>query len=144
MVGNAEINWIFLVAGADAEFATVIHQLPPSTPSSSSSLITEQTRRWIVLWRAFRHCRGWTIPTRFLLEIVMRNANHSNKLVWNKPSNGVIVETSPIMGAESWPTLSASTKGYAKLPTESSSKTIADESLSNSQVWFKCIPLFSA
>ncbi|KHN12624.1 La-related protein 1B [Glycine soja] len=55
------------------------------------------------------------------------NADRSKKLVWNKPSNGVVVETGPVMGAaESWPTLLASTKGSAKLPPESSSNTVID------------------
>ena len=67
------------------------------------------------------------------------NAARPKKLAWNKPSNapsnGGVVEVSPVMGAFSWPALSESTKASPKSSADSTSKTLSDSSLSTSQVW---------
>jgi len=145
---NLPSPWAQVVRGADPESAAAIHQSPPSTSSSSSSLIADQVPSSDpspkVIPASPRVDNSNTVSAADSSEGAEDNADHSKKPVWNKPSNGVVVETGPVMGAESWPALSASTKGSAKLPAESSSKTISDGSLSNSQVWFKYIPLFSA
>ncbi|MED6200465.1 hypothetical protein PIB30_085396 [Stylosanthes scabra] len=51
----------------------------------------------------------------------------------NKPSNAVVSEAGPVMGG-SWPALSDSTKGAAKLAAESSSNTALDTLLSTYHV----------
>ncbi|KAK7283744.1 hypothetical protein RIF29_13490 [Crotalaria pallida] len=62
------------------------------------------------------------------------NVVRSKKPVWNKPSlNGVVTEAGPVMGAESWPALSESTKvsGKSQQPdTSSKTAAAADGSLS--------------
>ncbi|KAK7855970.1 la-related protein 1c [Quercus suber] len=65
------------------------------------------------------------------------NAARPKKLAWKKPSNapsnGGVVEVSPVMGAFSWPALSESTKASPKSSADSTSKTLSDSSLSSSQ-----------
>ncbi|WVY89028.1 hypothetical protein V8G54_037903 (chloroplast) [Vigna mungo] len=139
---NFPSPWAQVVRGGEPESTSVIHQSPPSTSSSSSSLITDQalssdcSPKVISLSPPMDNSN--TVGVADSSDVAEDNADRSKKPVWNKPSNGV-VETGPVMGAESWPSLSASTKGSAKLPAESSSKTVADGSLSTSQVWFKYI-----
>ncbi|BAT82871.1 hypothetical protein LR48_Vigan07g276600 [Vigna angularis] len=134
---NLPSPWAQVVRGGESESGPGIHQSPPSTSSSTSSLITDQALS--------SDCSPKVIPPSPAMDNsntvgvadssddAEDNADRSKKPVWNKPSNGVVVETGPVMGAESWPSLSASTKGSAKLPAESSSKTVADGSLSTSQ-----------
>ena len=49
------------------------------------------------------------------------------KPAWNKPEANGVAEVGPVMGAHSWPDLSESTKPTAKLTSDSSVKTAADE-----------------
>lgn len=59
------------------------------------------------------------------------NAGGTKKVVWKKPLNGAgTADTSPVMGAESWPALSESTRPVPKLSSESFSKPVIDASIS--------------
>ncbi|TKY57611.1 La-related protein 1C [Spatholobus suberectus] len=135
---NLPSPWAQVVRGGEPESAAGIHQSPPpsSSSSSSSSLAADQAPS--------SECSPKVIPASPPVDNYNTvgavdssdgsegNADRSKKPVWNKPSNG-IVESGPVMGAESWPALSESTKASAKLPAESSSKTVAEGSLSTSQ-----------
>ncbi|KAG4931804.1 hypothetical protein AAZX31_17G246300 [Glycine max] len=115
---NLPSPWVQLVHGGEPQPGSGIHQSPPSSSSSSSSLVADQ---------APEVDNSNTVGDVDSSDGAEGNADRSKKLVWNKPSNGVVVETGPVMGAaESWPTLLASTKGSAKLPPESSSNTVID------------------
>lgn len=127
---NLPSPWSQVVRGGEPEPTAGIHQSSPS--SSSSSLATDQAPSTEVI--------GSHLPPGDNSNAVgvvdssdgsEGNADRSKKPVWNKPSNGV-VETGAVMGAESWPALSASPKRSAKLP-ESSTKTVHGVSLSTSQ-----------
>ncbi|RDY14602.1 La-related protein 1C, partial [Mucuna pruriens] len=133
---NLPSPWAQVVRGSELESAASIHQSPPS----SSSLAADQAPP--------SECFPKVASALTLVESSNTvgvvtvvdssdgpegNVDCSKKPVWNKPSNGVVVETGPVMGAESWPALSESTKASAKLPAESASKTVADGSLSTSQ-----------
>ncbi|KAK9271245.1 hypothetical protein L1049_026835 [Liquidambar formosana] len=59
------------------------------------------------------------------------NAARPKKPAWNKPSNGVVEV--PVMGADSWPALSETTRASPKSLPDSSSKPISDGSVSVSQ-----------
>ena len=134
--------WAQVVRGGETESPTSIHQsLPSSTSSSSSSLTTgmvDQTPSC-----DYSSTTDSTPPppvnSSTIASIVDSsdgsdcNAGRSTKPAWNKPSNG-IVETGPVMGADSWPALSEATKFSGKLPAESSPKiAAADGSPSTSQ-----------
>ncbi|KAK7376689.1 hypothetical protein VNO80_02103 [Phaseolus coccineus] len=134
---NLPSPWAQVVRGGDPESPPAIHQSPPSTSSSSSSLINEHPpssdNSPKVIPASPPLDNSNTVGVADSSDAAEDNADLSKKPVWNKPSNGVVVETGPVMGAESWPALSASTKASVKLPAESPSKTVADGSLSTSQ-----------
>ncbi|KAH1095756.1 hypothetical protein GLYMA_14G221100v4 [Glycine max] len=134
---NLPSPWAQVVRGGEPESAGGIHQSPPSSSSSSSSsLVADQAPSSEVIPVSSPVDNSNTVGDVDSSDGAEGNADCSKKPVWNKPSNGVVVvETGPVMGAaESWPTLLASTKGSAKLPAESSSKTVTDDgSLSTSQ-----------
>ncbi|WVY89031.1 hypothetical protein V8G54_037900 (chloroplast) [Vigna mungo] len=141
---NLPSPWAQVVRGGESESVSAINQSPPSTSSSTSSLITDQALSSdcspkVIPPSSPAMDNSNTVGVADSSDDAEDNADRSKKPVWNKPSNGVVVVTGPVMGAESWPSLSASTKGSVKLPAESSSKTVADGSLSTSQVWFKYI-----
>ncbi|KAL5144364.1 La-related protein 1C [Glycine soja] len=92
--------WAQVVRGADAE---PNDQSPPSS-SSSSSLDSINSN-------------GPAVQTS---DIVVKPA-------WKKPEANGVAEVGPVMGAHSWPDLSESTKPTAKLTSDSSVKTAADE-----------------
>ncbi|MCI57942.1 NAD(P)H-quinone oxidoreductase chain, partial [Trifolium medium] len=57
------------------------------------------------------------------------NAGNPKKPAWKNASNGVVAEVTPVMGAVSWPALSAKTS--AKFTSDSSSAvTVAEGSIS--------------
>ncbi|QCD98738.1 lupus La protein [Vigna unguiculata] len=134
---NLPSPWAQVVRGGEPESVPGIYQSPPSTSSSSSSLIADQVFSSDsppkIIPASPPMDNSNTVAVADSFDVAEDNADRSKKPVWNKPSNGVVLETGPVMGAESWPALSASTKGSAKLPAESSSKTVADGSLSTSQ-----------
>jgi len=140
---NLPSPWAQVVRGGEPESGPGIHPSPPSTSSSSSSLITDQTPSSdspkLIPSSPPPMDNSNTVAVADSSDGAEDNADRSKKPVWNRPSNGVVLETGPVMGAESWPALSASTKGSAKLQPESSSKIVADGSLSTSQVLFKYI-----
>jgi len=92
--------WAQVVRGADAE---PNDQSPPSS-SSSSSLDSINSN-------------GPAVQTS---DIAVKPA-------WKKPEANGVAEVGPVMGAHSWPDLSESTKPTAKLTSDSSVKTAADE-----------------
>ncbi|WJX15620.1 hypothetical protein P8452_05741 [Trifolium repens] len=112
--------WAQVVRGGETESPTGVHQsLPSSSSSSSSSSLTTGTADQAP--SCDDSPKAVSIPPppvddpNTVSSVVDNsdgsdgNAGRSKKPAWNKPSNGV-VETSPVMGAESWPALSESTK----------------------------------
>ncbi|XP_022879756.1 la-related protein 1C-like isoform X2 [Olea europaea var. sylvestris] len=58
-------------------------------------------------------------------------SNATKKPAWNKPSNGATAEISAVMGAESWPALSESTRASTKKSSSSDSlKALSDGTVS--------------
>ncbi|XP_061366010.1 la-related protein 1C-like [Gastrolobium bilobum] len=141
---NFPSPWAQVVRGGEPESTTTgINQSPPSSSSSSSSSLTagaaDQAPSSDSSPKAVpaspppvdNNCN--TVADLDSSDASDGNAGRSKKPAWNKPSNGVVVEAGPVMGADSWPALSESTKASGKLPAESSSKTAVDGSLSTSQ-----------
>ncbi|XP_020206485.1 la-related protein 1C [Cajanus cajan] len=131
---NLSSPWAQVVCGGEPESVADINQSPPS-PSSSSSLVADQlplsecSPKVLLSSSPVHNCN--TVGAADCSESCEGNVDRFKKPIWKKPSNGV--ECGPVMGAESWPALSVSTKGSAKLSAESSSKTVVDGSLSTSQ-----------
>ncbi|XP_058725402.1 la-related protein 1C-like [Vicia villosa] len=147
--------WAQVVRGGEVESPTGIHQSLPSSSSSSSSSLTTATGAADQVPLSDHSSKEISTPQP-LKEVAAPeltvaensgktvdtgegsdgNAGRSKKPAWNKPSNGVVMETGPVMGAESWPALSESTKVSAKSIAESASKVavaVADGSTSTSQ-----------
>ncbi|GAV87141.1 La domain-containing protein [Cephalotus follicularis] len=139
---NLPSPWAQVVRGDSSESITAAHLSPsssPPPPSSSSPMtcVPEQA--------PFTDCSPTKAaapdnPLAAAAEPPDGNAAKPMKPAWKKPSNGV-VETSPtVMGADSWPALSAaSTKPSPKSSSstssaDSASKTVADGSVPSSQV----------
>lgn len=94
--------WAQVVRGADAE---PNDQSPPSSSSSSFSSLDSI------------NSNGPAVQT----------SDTTVKPAWKKPESNGVSEVGPVMGAHSWPDLSESTKPTAKLTSDSSVKTAADE-----------------
>ncbi|OIW07919.1 hypothetical protein TanjilG_20020 [Lupinus angustifolius] len=127
--------WAQVVRGSDAVSSTPIPQSTPmsSSPSSSSALAPDQAMSSDSVENSNSNTVvGGSSPLSGAND---GNGGRSKKPVWNKLSNGVVLEAGPVMGAESWPALSESTKVSGKLQPESLSSKIASEgsSLSSSQ-----------
>ncbi|KHN45947.1 La-related protein 1B [Glycine soja] len=99
---NLPSPWAQVVRGADAE---PNHQSPPSSSSSSFSSLDSI------------NSNGPAVQT----------SDTTVKPAWKKPESNGVSEVGPVMGAHSWPDLSESTKPTAKLTSDSSVKTAADE-----------------
>ncbi|MED6180789.1 hypothetical protein PIB30_013682 [Stylosanthes scabra] len=145
---NLPSPWAQVVRGADPESTAGTPQSPPPPPSSASSSssslaasvasVPEQlpssdssSPKAVAASPPVDNSSVVTAPPDSS-DGGDGNAGRSKKPAWNKPSNGVVSEAGPVMGG-SWPALSESTKGAAKLAAESSSKTALDASLSTSQ-----------
>ncbi|CAL5205784.1 unnamed protein product [Lathyrus oleraceus] len=143
--------WAQVVRGGEVESPTGIHQsLPSSSSSSSSSLTTGASDQAPSSDHSSKEIstpqqsKEVSAPQPPVVENSVKtvdtsdgsdgNAGRSKKPAWNKPSNGVVIETGPVMGAESWPALSESAKISAKSIAESASKVASAEgSTSTSQ-----------
>ncbi|CAL0303500.1 unnamed protein product [Lupinus luteus] len=127
--------WAQVVRGSDAESSTPVTQSPPtsSPPSSSSALAPDQA----MSSDSVENSNSNTVAggSSAFSDANDGNGGRSKKPAWKKPVNDVVLEAGPVMGAESWPALSESTKVSGKLqPESSSSKTAAEgSSLSSSQ-----------
>uniref|UniRef100_A0A2P2M9N8 Uncharacterized protein MANES_18G010500 n=2 Tax=Rhizophora mucronata TaxID=61149 RepID=A0A2P2M9N8_RHIMU len=134
---NLPSPWVQVVRGEPESVPTVNHSLSSSPSSPSSGTVAPEQF-------SFTDCslgKPASLPPLSADNSVATessdgnnaNAGRPKKAAWNKPSNGV-AELSPVMGAVSWPALSESTKPSPKSsPAESSSKTVSDGSIPNSQ-----------
>ncbi|CAL0328689.1 unnamed protein product [Lupinus luteus] len=131
--------WAQVVRGGDTESTSAVKKspsLPPPTlsPSSSSSALPPDQA---ILSDSVEKTNSNTVAAADSSSFDANddNAGRSKKPAWRKPSNGVVSEGGAVMGADSWPALSESTKVSGKLQPESSSSKAAAEgsSLSSSQ-----------
>ncbi|KAE9592651.1 hypothetical protein Lal_00029091 [Lupinus albus] len=122
--------WAQVVRGGDGESTTPVPQSPPLPPptsssssSSSSSIAPDQLMS------------SDSVDVAADGDGNEGNVDRYKKSAWKKPSNGVVFEAGLVMGDESWPALSESTKVSGKLQSDSSSSKAAAEgsSLSSSQ-----------
>lgn len=134
---NLPSPWAQVVRG-EAEAIPGVHQSPPSSSSSLSSLATPVPEQV-----PFSDCSASKVapsppPSN---SAAADNSNGNNgiaarpKPAWNKPSNG-LVEVTTAIDADSWPALSEATRASPKLSADSSSKPATDGSVPNAQVWF--------
>lgn len=133
--------WAQVVRG-EPESITTVHQSPPSSSSSLSSLAPSVSDQI-----PFSDCSpskaapSPSSPPPMNNSLASENSNGNNsdialtpkKPAWKKPSNGV-VEVGSVMGADIWPALSESARAPPKQSADSSSKPLADGSVSSSQV----------
>ncbi|KAA8547541.1 hypothetical protein F0562_003970 [Nyssa sinensis] len=122
----ARAPWTQIVrGGGESEpiiSSSVMASEAPSSPSSSAAFNEQATSS-----------SDWS-PSKLAAapeEEVQPESSDSNaakKPAWNKPSNGAL-EVGPVMGADSWPALSESTRASPKSSSESL-KTLSDGSAS--------------
>ncbi|CAL0333193.1 unnamed protein product [Lupinus luteus] len=127
--------WAQVVRGGDGESTAPVPQSPPLPPPTSSSSSSSSS----------------IAPDQLNSSDSVENSNSNavaadgdgnegnvgsyKKSAWKKPSNGVVFEAGLVMGDESWPALSESTKVSGKLQPDSASLKVAVEgsSLSSPQ-----------
>ncbi|XP_021827634.1 la-related protein 1C-like [Prunus avium] len=145
--------WAKVVRGAEPE---AVHQSPPSSSSSLSSLGTSAPEQTPFSDCSVSSKAARSSPPPLPLPAADgssaaegSNGNNGNaarpkKPAWNKPANDV-VEVSPttVMGAVSWPALSESTRASPKLPADSSSKTVSDATVTHGSVSVSQAPVIT-
>ena len=130
-------SWNQVVRGGESE------SIPAATSSPSSAATSSPSSATVV---ESLPSPASTLPSSPLensssMGENLENSNSYNgdmvkRPAWNKPSNGAVSEANPVMGADSWPALSVSTRNTRKSSSESL-KALTDVcSVSQLQVQF--------
>lgn len=121
---NLTSPWAQVVRGADSEPLNNQSSPPQPPPQSSSSSSLDSAN--LVAAAAITAVAAIAVDNTNA-DKNNNNAGNPKKHAWKNASNGVVAEVSPVMGAVSWPALSA--KSSAKLTSDSSS-AVAEGSIS--------------